>query len=459
MLVVVGCADPCVDDGLGQAVCPSQATDDAGGTADSGTVSLDGATMPMDDGGSGTADDDADGGGSQDSGDETDDVLDDDTTADDDGGSDTMAVSASDGSGTSGMSATDTQGDSGSGDASETAGLPLYCDDEDMDGFGDPDACVPADPEDPPDGSVPQDAGEDCDDNDANAFPGAAENDDEDACMLDEDDDGWGDVDPPPGIDPGTDCDDGEPETFPGAAPLDDRDACMQDVDGDDLGDVDPPSGVEAGSDCDDGDEDVAICALLVTQDGTADLAYDSGLAGVLEDLGYAVTAIADTEVVDADADFMTVVVVSETANSVDVGDTFRDVAVPVVCLEGLIWDDMDMAPAPTEATTDDVTILDDGSPLAGGLTGTFAAVMGTGAGLFTTTPTADAEPIAALATDLDEIVYFAYDEGAVMLTAFAAPARRVGLGLDADQGGTTTGQPTANGLTLLQAAVTWAAE
>jgi len=193
--------------------------------------------------------------------------------------------------------------DSETGTASATTGPSTsatggegstWCVDADMDGYGDPADCqqVP-DGDAPPPGTVGND--DDCDDGDGQTFPGAAPNDDPQACMKDADDDDWGDADPPSGgeatIVPGTDCDDanmntwancggckdddgdgwlsncdsyppdhpspdcddGDDNTFPGAAPKDDPDACMKDEDGDDWGDDAPTApGVVPGSDCDD---------------------------------------------------------------------------------------------------------------------------------------------------------------------------------------------------------------
>jgi hypothetical protein len=54
-----------------------------------------------------------------------------------------------------------------------------------------------------------------------------------------------------------TDCDDSDADTFPGAAPEDDGAACMTDADEDDYGDDAPSASAVAGSDCDDGDATV----------------------------------------------------------------------------------------------------------------------------------------------------------------------------------------------------------
>lgn len=105
----------------------------------------------------------------------------------------TETASASDPTGTATESASD----------SDTVG-GMFCVDDDGDGFGDPAKCSP---EELP-GTVPND--DDCDDTDVNTFPGSAEKDSETECQRDEDGDGWGDNDPPPGVDPGTDCADGD---------------------------------------------------------------------------------------------------------------------------------------------------------------------------------------------------------------------------------------------------------
>jgi len=157
----------------------------------------------------------------------------------------------------------DTAGPTGTETETPTMGGEgkTYCIDGDGDGFGDKTMCTDVPPGDePPPDSVDNDA--DCDDADDHTFPGAAPNDDPDACMTDADEDDWGDLDPPNGgeggPEPGSDCDDHSAGTFPGAAPNDSTTECMKDEDGDDWGDADPPGEpdgpIEPGSDCDDAD-------------------------------------------------------------------------------------------------------------------------------------------------------------------------------------------------------------
>ena len=59
-----------------------------------------------------------------------------------------------------------------------------------------------------------QSGGQDCDDSDAEVYPGAAYHESDSACMRDADHDGWGDQEPGDGIEPGLDCDDEHDQTF-----------------------------------------------------------------------------------------------------------------------------------------------------------------------------------------------------------------------------------------------------
>jgi hypothetical protein len=101
--------------------------------------------------------------------------------------------------------ATDTATATETATATDTGG-GMWCADTDGDGFGDPAECM--DSMFP--GSVPND--DDCDDTNPNTFPGSAEKDSETACQKDEDGDGYGDMNPPGGVDPGTDCNDADAE-------------------------------------------------------------------------------------------------------------------------------------------------------------------------------------------------------------------------------------------------------
>jgi hypothetical protein len=182
-------------------------------------------------------------------------VADTNTGTDTDTGTDT---------GTDTNDETETSGNEGT-ETAEGDGDETWCTDEDMDGFGDPDACeeIPAG-EQPPSGSVPQAMATDCDDADPNTFPGAAELDDPAACMTDADDDGFGDDMPSnPNAEPGTDCDDANDHAFPGAAENEEPGMCMEDDDEDGWGDTEPGgTATIPGSDCADDDAAVEMCEL-----------------------------------------------------------------------------------------------------------------------------------------------------------------------------------------------------
>jgi subtilisin-like proprotein convertase family protein len=77
----------------------------------------------------------------------------------------------------------------------------------------------------------------DCDDDDAATFPGAASNDNLNACMTDLDGDGYGAVSPQAGVRVGTDCDDSSIDIYPGATEVA-FDGIDQDCDGKDSGEI-----------------------------------------------------------------------------------------------------------------------------------------------------------------------------------------------------------------------------
>lgn len=74
----------------------------------------------------------------------------------------------------------------------------------------------------------------DCDDTDPFAFTGAAEEENPEACMRDEDDDGWGDMDAPSNGLAGTDCDDSDAILNQSDADGDGESSCEGDCDDND---------------------------------------------------------------------------------------------------------------------------------------------------------------------------------------------------------------------------------
>jgi len=194
---------------------------------------------------------------------------------------------------------------------------------------------------------------------------------------------------------------------------------------------------------------DDAVFIVGSTSLGSGDAAVNTALQG----LGYAVTLVDDGACSAGDAAGMDVVVISATVKANDVTDTFRDVSVPVVVWEKDIYDDMDLTTAQgADGRETQVDIVDSGHPMAAGLSGTVTVYSGNEY-IYWGAPTANADVVATVAGDSSRAALWGYDTGAIMANGFAAPARRVGVFMDADSADTWT----ADGQDLFEAAVTWA--
>ncbi|MBM74520.1 MAG: hypothetical protein CMK59_03895, partial [Proteobacteria bacterium] len=151
--------------------------------------------------------------------------------------------------------------------------------DADGDGYGDVTA------------EEPFDQGSDCDDDDASVYPSSARNEQGDVCTPDSDGDGYGAVTAVEPFDPGSDCDDGDAEVYPGSAQFEDSALCVQDSDGDGYGDRSASFPFEQGRDCDDTnaivypgsslEQNPLLCVQDSDGDGYGDInaqsPYDSG--------------------------------------------------------------------------------------------------------------------------------------------------------------------------------------
>ena len=83
--------------------------------------------------------------------------------------------------------------------------------------------------------------------------------------MRDVDDDGYGERAPASRYDAGTDCDDRDAEDYPGAVAEADWDECMKDADGDGWGEMLRPSADYAGS-CRTGEDGSGSCYTDMTE-------------------------------------------------------------------------------------------------------------------------------------------------------------------------------------------------
>lgn len=180
----------------------------------------------------------------------------------------------------------------------------------------------------------------------------------------------------------------------------------------------------------------------------------DTEVFNRLTNLGYIVATVEDDVATASDADGKALVYISSTAFSTVLGSTFRDVPVPMVVAESLVFDEMGMTAPGDNGTIEsqlDISIVDAGHPLAAGFSGqvtvlTFANQMRWGL------PNGNAAVVATVVGDAGKCTIFAYEAGAGMV-GLNAPARRVGFFLSALTGAALNG----TGWQLFDAAVLWA--
>ena len=179
----------------------------------------------------------------------------------------------------------------------------------------------------------------------------------------------------------------------------------------------------------------------------------DATVKSRLESLGYTVTVGDDYYCKTEDANGKGLVLISATVNSGYVGSKFRDVAVPVLCWESYLYDDMGMTGSSygTQGYVYSTTIQTSNHPLAAGLSGT-VNVLNSWSTISWGNPGQEAVRIASVPGNSSRSMIFAYEAGATMV-GMAAPARRAGFFLYTNTGN----YMTSNGLQLLDAAVIWA--
>lgn len=199
----------------------------------------------------------------------------------------------------------------------------------------------------------------------------------------------------------------------------------------------------------------VSPSALFVAGSTTLNSA-ETAVKTRLQNLGYVVTVKDARSAVSTDATGRTVVVISSTSTSNNLGTKLTNVTVPVVIWQPLSFADLGMVPTGnsnrgTTTSQTQVKIILPTHALAGGLTGTQTVV--TASGTFSWgKPNANAASVATLASDTTKIIIFGYTQGASM-PGLVAPARRVGLFMS----DTTAASFNTNGWTLFDAAISWA--
>ena len=203
-------------------------------------------------------------------------------------------------------------------------------------------------------------------------------------------------------------------------------------------------------------DSDDALDVLLVVGDLTLS-AGDQAIVDRLTSQGHTVTPVDDDTAQTSDATGRDLVIISGSILSSTLGTTYRDVAVPVITWDSLLFDDMNMTGSVsgtdfgTLAGQDSVDIADPLSVLAAGLSGTVTVATATGTYSWGA-PSVEAEVAATVAGDAGKATVFGYEAGETMV-GLTAPSRRVGFFLGTD----TADVLNTGGLALLDAAVSYA--
>ncbi len=178
-----------------------------------------------------------------------------------------------------------------------------------------------------------------------------------------------------------------------------------------------------------------------------------------LQNNGYTVTVVNQTNVSSASATGKNLVLVSSTVDANVIGAMFKNVAVPFMSWEAWIFDDMNMT-STTSGThfgqqtnnASNITISNPSHPLAAGLSGT-VTVYSTGQLLMWGVPNAQAIKIANVTNTATKATIFGYETGTTMFNGLIAPARRVGFFLNSNTASTLN----TNGWNLFDASVCWA--
>lgn len=182
----------------------------------------------------------------------------------------------------------------------------------------------------------------------------------------------------------------------------------------------------------------------------------DLSIKNHLEKRGLNVIVREDTIVKSEDASGMNLVILSESARSREVGNKFRNVAVPVICSEPWIFSNLGMTGQTKKvdfgrkSRQTKLIIINPDHPLCASCSEEVQVCsnsffMGWGV------PGENAIAVAGLSQDPGKCTIFAYDVG-VEMPGLVAPAKRIGLFLFRN----TANSFTTEGWSLFDAAVDW---
>ena len=191
--------------------------------------------------------------------------------------------------------------------------------------------------------------------------------------------------------------------------------------------------------------------------------AGDSAIRTRLQNEGYTVTVKGsgnNNAIQTSDAIGKTVVLISSTVNSANVGAKFRHVPIPVITWKSDLFDDQGMTGSTlntdfgTATGQTQLSIVNATHPLAAGLSA--SPTVSISSSFTWGNPNANAAKIATLVGDTTKFVIFGYDNTATMVGPnLDAPARRVGFFLT----DLTANSLTTEGNSLFDTAVKWATE
>lgn len=192
--------------------------------------------------------------------------------------------------------------------------------------------------------------------------------------------------------------------------------------------------------------------ALLVVGNAGSLPAKDSAVRSTLWSQGYSIRTTSATATQASDAAGCAVVVISESISSGDLNSKLRDVAIPVVCYEPFVFDDMRMTGTASDQfgwAPNDTQILWVQPSLLGGYSGPYA-VNNAAVQVAFGKPGPSAFILSTSTGDSSRATFFLYEKGQSMV-GMTAPHRRVGMFIG------DASQLNNNGWNLFNAAVAYA--
>jgi hypothetical protein len=198
----------------------------------------------------------------------------------------------------------------------------------------------------------------------------------------------------------------------------------------------------------------VQAANLLFVVGNTTLNSGDAAVQSRLQGLGHTVTLVSGAASKVGDATGRAAILISSTISSADVAAKFTSVAVPVMCWEPALLDDLRMCGATDSGATGgqtQVRIVRATSSIAGGLTGRPAVFSSAQTVTWAASLPSAAQSVATLAADGNRSVLFHYEAGAQMV-AMGAPARRAGFLL----GDTSAAALNTSGWGLFDRTLAW---